>query len=74
MKSLSGMGDVMRMSTNHRIIKVLDLIEEDIIGIMATANAAGYSSEEVVTALELIVKNARIALEEDPDPADDPQD
>ncbi|UVC12400.1 hypothetical protein IHQ71_30835 (plasmid) [Rhizobium sp. TH2] len=60
------------MSTNHRIIKVLDLIEEDIIGIMATANAAGYSSEEVLTALELIVKNARIALEEDPDPADDP--
>ena len=62
----------MRMSVNHRIIKVLDLIEEDIIGIMATANSAGYSSEEVLAALELIVKNARIGLEKDPDPADDP--
>jgi hypothetical protein len=60
------------MTGADRIIEVLDLIEEDIIDIMATANSAGYSSMEVLEALELIVKNARIALEEDPDPADDP--
>jgi hypothetical protein len=60
------------MTVTDRTIEILDLIEEDIIDIIATANSAGYSSMEVLQALELIVKNARIALEEDPDPADDP--
>lgn len=60
------------MNETHRIIAVLDLIEEDIIDIIATANGAGFSSREVLQALEMIVKNARIALEEDPDPAEDP--
>ena len=60
------------MTNTDRIDEVLDLIEENIIDIMATANGAGFSSMEVLQALDLIVKHARSALEEDPDPADDP--
>jgi len=60
------------MPGNGRVIAVVYLIEDGMIELMARANEAGFSSEEVLQAMELIVRNARIALEEDLDPADDP--
>ena len=43
---------------SQRTAAILNLIEEEIVVVMATANAEGSSSIEVIYALEMIVKNA----------------
>jgi hypothetical protein len=60
------------MTALDRTGEVLDLIEEDVLDIIATANQAGFATKEVLSALEQIVVLQRNALEEDPDPAEDP--
>jgi hypothetical protein len=40
--------------------------------VMDAGNAAGWSTPEMLSAIERAVPNMRIAYNEDPDPADDP--
>lgn len=40
--------------------------------IIAEANEAGFSSDEILAALRQAIERQRLAFEEDPDPAEDP--
>jgi hypothetical protein len=44
----------------------------EVADIVAAANEQGFSAEETLAALGLAVSASAAALEQDPDPADDP--
>jgi hypothetical protein len=50
-----------------------DLAKIELSEIIATANQHGFSASEVLDALSVAVAEAREALQEDPDPAGDPE-
>lgn len=56
-----------------RSIDLQEELDAQIGETIAEANDAGYGTEETIEALEQVVKNTRIALDMDPDPADDPE-
>jgi hypothetical protein len=47
-------------------------LDDHVSELLAEANDAGYSTAEVIDALQAVVKNQALIAGEDPDPADDP--
>jgi hypothetical protein len=60
---------------NHpdRSIDLQEELDAEIGETIAEANHAGYGTEETVEALEAVIENTKLALDLDPDPADDPE-
>jgi hypothetical protein len=55
-----------------RSLEIEELLDEPFRNLVDEAATAGWSTPEVLNALEELVRNYRIAYEIDPDPADDP--
>lgn len=60
---------------NHpdRSIDLQEELDAEVAETIAEANEAGYGTEETVEALEEVIENTKLALDLDPDPADDPE-
>ncbi|MBX9457114.1 MAG: hypothetical protein KL863_14405 [Rhizobium sp.] len=48
------------------------LVKMEVSDIVATANEEGFSAKDALAALSLAVSASAAALEQDPDPAEDP--
>lgn len=63
---------VRALNDADREIDLEEGIDEIVQRMEAKLNEAGFSTHEVLNALEEVVRNRRLALAEDPDPAEDP--
>ena len=55
-----------------RAKQLQELVQMEVADIIAAANEQGFSAKETLTALGLAVSASAAALEQDPDPTDDP--
>lgn len=65
---------IARLDINHpdRSIDLEEQLDRVVTEVLAQVNDAGYSTEEGLGALAEVIRNTRMALDIDPDPADDP--
>jgi hypothetical protein len=56
----------------ERLVELEQQLEEHMTELLAEAADAGYSSAEVLMAFKVVCDRQHKALEEDPDPSDDP--
>ncbi|MBL0373863.1 hypothetical protein JJB09_17710 [Rhizobium sp. KVB221] len=57
----------------ERLDRLHDLIESRLLMIVADANRDGFATDEALYAIEKAIGEQWQALEQDPDPADDPE-
>jgi len=52
--------------------EIRHVLNLEVADMLAAANEAGYATGETLTVLEKLILERKIALAEDPDPAEDP--
>ena len=57
---------------NQRKMEIRQVVELEFSDMLAAAHEAGYGTVETLSVMETVLEEQKMALAQDPDPADDP--